>query len=314
MSESRILAIFGATGQQGSSVLNYVLKDPELSGNYKIRALTRDTNAEKARQLGDKVEVVQADMNDRASLDRALGGVHTAFVMTTPSMSPNALQDEYDTGKRIADAAVAQGVTHLIFSTLPSVRDISGGKYTKVAPFDAKAAIEAYIRGLSIQSTFYCPAFFMENFAGQPFLAPRKDPNAEDVWVLERPNKPETRLPYIDAVGDTGKFIGAVLATPERFIGKTIVAAQRFYTYLEIVDILSRTTGKTVVYRQVSAEEFKKALPFFGEMFDDAFGCLEEFGYFGPGAEEKAAWAADNVGGGRLTSLEEYLVSHPLQL
>ena len=59
---SKILAVFGATGQQGSSVINYVLQDPELSQEYKIRAITRDVNSEKAKQLKEKVEVVYGDM------------------------------------------------------------------------------------------------------------------------------------------------------------------------------------------------------------------------------------------------------------
>ncbi|KAI9874641.1 MAG: hypothetical protein M1823_007641, partial [Watsoniomyces obsoletus] len=58
---SKILAVFGSTGQQGSSVVNYVLDDPELSQKFKIRAITRDVTTEKAKQLMEKVEVVQGD-------------------------------------------------------------------------------------------------------------------------------------------------------------------------------------------------------------------------------------------------------------
>lgn len=37
---SNVLAVFGATGQQGGSVINYALNDPKLSQEYKIRAIT----------------------------------------------------------------------------------------------------------------------------------------------------------------------------------------------------------------------------------------------------------------------------------
>lgn len=55
---SKILAVFGATGQQGGSVIDYVLNDPELSQKYKIRAITHDANSEKAKRLKATVEVV----------------------------------------------------------------------------------------------------------------------------------------------------------------------------------------------------------------------------------------------------------------
>ncbi|ELR08232.1 hypothetical protein VC83_04528 [Pseudogymnoascus destructans] len=90
---SNILAILGATGQQGGSVVDFVLNDPEFSQKYKIRAITRDVNSEKATKLKEKVEVVQGDVNDQASLKAALAGVHTAFSVTTPSFGPNALEE-----------------------------------------------------------------------------------------------------------------------------------------------------------------------------------------------------------------------------
>lgn len=82
---SNILAVFGATGQQGSSVVNNVLADTELSQKFKIRAITRDITSEKARQLQLKgVQVAQGDVTNRASIKTALTGVHTVFAMTTP--------------------------------------------------------------------------------------------------------------------------------------------------------------------------------------------------------------------------------------
>lgn len=36
---SQILTVLGAIGQQGGSVINYMLKDPELCQKYKILAI-----------------------------------------------------------------------------------------------------------------------------------------------------------------------------------------------------------------------------------------------------------------------------------
>ena len=161
---AKVLGVFGATGQQGGAIVDYVLNDAELSEQYRIRAITRDVNSEKAKQLRNRVEVVGGDMTDRVSLEAALSGVHTVFLMTTPSFGPDAVEAEFNTAKLVAQVAVEAGVEYIIFSTLPAVAEISGGKYTKVTAFDAKAKAEKYIRTLPVRSAFYCPASFMENF------------------------------------------------------------------------------------------------------------------------------------------------------
>ena len=51
---------------QGGSVINHVLNNPELSKKYEIRAITRDVNSEKAKQLKEKVTVVEGDISNAA--------------------------------------------------------------------------------------------------------------------------------------------------------------------------------------------------------------------------------------------------------
>jgi hypothetical protein len=263
---SKILAVFGATGQQGSSVVNYVLNDPELSQKYKIRAITRDVNSEKAKQLKEKIEVVQGAVLDRASLETALTGVHTIFAMTTPAWGPDGLEVEFNNAKTIADVAVEKSAEYIIFSTLPPASEISGGKYTKITPFDAKAKAKQYIRGLHIKSAFCSLGSFMENFQAQTFFAPQQAPDA--TWVMTRHTSPKTQLPLIDPIGDTGKFVGAILAEPDKYEGKSFCAATALYSLEEIAAILSKSTGKTIVYKHIPLEDCKKSLPFDGSLAD----------------------------------------------
>lgn len=309
---SKILAVFGATGQQGGSIIDYVLNDPELNQKYKIRAITRDTDSEKAKQLKKKVEVVHGDVLNPASLETALTGAHTVFAMTIPSFDPESPELEYNSGKTIADVAVEKGVEYIIFSTLPGVKEISGGKYTKVTPFDKKAKVEHYIRSLhNIKSAFYSPGYFMENYEAQPFLAPKK--SSDGTWIIARNTSPQTQSPYLDCVGDSGKFVGAILAAPDKYEGKTFCAATALYTWTEVAAAMSKAMGKTVVYKQIPLEEFKKNLPFFPDGYGEVFCYQEEFGYYGPGTGELVAWAVENARG-RLSTLEEYFERHPLRL
>ena len=153
---------------------------------------------------------MQGDVADRPTLETALSGVQTVFATTTPCFGPDAVEIEYNSGKTIADVAVEKGAEYIIWSTLPPVKAISGGKLTKVTPFDAKAKVKQYICRLSIKSAFVPLGTFMENFEAQPFLAPRRYPDGE--WAMARNVSYNTKYPLIDAVGDTGKFVGAILA------------------------------------------------------------------------------------------------------
>lgn len=317
---SQILAVFGATGQQGSSVITHVLNTPELSSRYKIRAITRDIDSSKARDLRSRaVEVITGDVTDRSSLETALTDVHTVFVMTPQSFGPDALETEFNQVKTIADVALDKGVTYIIYSTLPSVREVSSGKYTSLTAFDAKAKAEAHIRDLPIKSAFYSPGSFMENFLGPSALVPHQ---ADDgTYVLARHVSPHSQFPLINATSDTGKFIGAVLASPSEFEGKRICAATSLYSMDEIASTLSDVTGKKVVYKQVSLEEsienIKACFPAFlagiVEIVTELFSYQQKFGYFGPGTQESVALAVNTVQD-KLTTLEEFLKVHEFHL
>jgi uncharacterized protein YbjT (DUF2867 family) len=312
------LAVFGATGQQGSSVINNVLADPELSQRYRLRAITRDTSGPKAKILQNRsVEVVAADFDTPSTLQAALKGVDTAFVVTTPDFTPDAVAIEFARAKAVADAAVSAGVRYLIFSTLSPIEELSGGRYTKVYPYDAKAKAEAYIRTLPIKCAFFCGGPFMQNFAAQVFLAPVKV-EREEKWVWKRNNSPKAQYPLIDGVDDTGKFVGAILAEPERYEGKTFYGATRLYTLEEVSRIMSKSTGKKVEYEQISDAEFHADLKAFGgdilaDMFVEAFRFYEEYGAFGPGTLEKVEWSVANARG-ELTTLERFFEKNPLEL
>jgi uncharacterized protein YbjT (DUF2867 family) len=85
---SKIFTIFGATGNQGGSVLRAVLAHPTLSKTYKIRAITRDVTKPSSTALAARgVEVVAADMNDAASVHKAVAGSSIVFGVTNCKFS-----------------------------------------------------------------------------------------------------------------------------------------------------------------------------------------------------------------------------------
>jgi nucleoside-diphosphate-sugar epimerase len=154
---SKILTVFGATGNQGGSVARAVLSHPQLSQEYRIRAITRDVTKPVAKALVEQgIEVVEvriltnrqpflvtntmmvikADLNDKRSVFNAVSGSYAVFGVTNCEtlcaillFNANVLvvwetadfDKDVAQGKNIADASIEAGVQHLIWSSLPNV-------------------------------------------------------------------------------------------------------------------------------------------------------------------------------------------------
>jgi uncharacterized protein YbjT (DUF2867 family) len=308
---SKLLVVFGATGQQGGSVVEHVVNDPELSKQYKVRAVTRDPSKPAGQALKAKgVEVVKGDADDAASLKTVLEGAHTVFAITVTVLESTDRSQEVVQGKAIADAAVAAGVQFFIFSTLPHVSKITGGKITSVEHFDLKADIETYVRTLPIKSAFYAPGYFMQNFSN--YTLPQ--PTGDGRYAISNVVSPKTQLAMIDIVADTGKFVGAILADPEKYEGKTVSGASKIFTFEEAVEIIRRITGKIVKYQQLPEDVIRGYLPpTEADMLVGMFIYYQDYGYYGP--ETKAVVEeAPKIARGKLTTFEEYLTKNPLPL
>lgn len=60
MAGKKIITVFGATGQQGGSVVDIFLNDEKLKNEWSVRAVTRDISKESAKRLAAKgAETVQ---------------------------------------------------------------------------------------------------------------------------------------------------------------------------------------------------------------------------------------------------------------
>ena len=120
MADKKIIAVVGATGQQGSGLVRAILADP--SGGFAARAITRDPNSDKAKELARLgAEVVAGDVDDEASLTKAFAGAHGAYCVTFfwEHFSP---EKEMAQATAMAKAAKAAGVKHVIWSTLEDTR------------------------------------------------------------------------------------------------------------------------------------------------------------------------------------------------
>jgi hypothetical protein len=152
----------------------------------------------------------------------------------------------------------------------------------------------------------------MENFHNHRFLLSRTAPDG--TVILSRHTSPTAKHPLIAVTSDTGKFIGAILADPDKYVGKTLCAAVELHSWDEIVETYSKVTGRKTVYEQVPVEEYRRVLPeIVADGFIEVFSYVDEFGYYGPDTKELVEWAGSQARG-KLTTLEEYLNQHPESL
>ncbi|KAL8725035.1 MAG: hypothetical protein Q9166_007610 [cf. Caloplaca sp. 2 TL-2023] len=308
---SKLLVIFGATGQQGGSIIESVLRDAQLSKEYSIRGTTRDPSKPNAQELVKKgVEIVKADVEDAASLKKAFEGAHIIFANTVTIYDGHTYEHEVNHGRALADAAVAVGVPFYIYSTLPNAGKISGGKLKNMGHFDGKEEVEQYIRTLPLRSAFIAPGSFMSNFHAS--MAPH--PAGDGTYAFASFVRPDAQMPLIDTEGDIGKWVAAILADFPKYEGKVLCCSTALYTFQEIADAMSKASHKTVVYKQLPEEMWRQFLPpLMRDHIAEMLQYFQEYGYFGEDTDGKVRWAAEQARG-KLTTLDEYFKANPLNL
>lgn len=309
MASTKILTVFGATGNQGGSVIAQVLSNSKLSSEFKVRGVTRDPSKPSAKKLADQgVEVVAADMNDRDALQSAISGSYAVFAVTNYWESQSK-ELEVRQGKNIADVSKAAGVKHLIWSSLPPVTKLTEGKLTHVLHFDSKAEVEEHIESIKGETgmigSYWLPGFFMSNLKGM--ILP--DPST-GVPTLKMPwDGAETQIGALDVVADTGKFVaGLLLADPKSVDGMRVNGVSEWLTPNELVSTLTHTSGTKVDFKEVSADEYESYLPpAIAKEMTENMVLVREWSYFGKGAEKRQAESNRILGDMKLTTWQEFV-------
>jgi uncharacterized protein YbjT (DUF2867 family) len=144
MASRRLITVIGATGNQGSGIINTVLAIPTLKAKYALRGVTRDLESAKAQALMQRgVEMVKADLNDVESLRAAMRGSYGAFGVTD-FWAVHSQEIEMQQGKNIFEACKAEGVSHYVYSSLPYAEKVTEG-VLNLPYYDGKAMVEEFI-------------------------------------------------------------------------------------------------------------------------------------------------------------------------
>ena len=277
----RLIAVCGATGKQGGAVARSL-----LNRGFRVRGLTRNPQKPEAQALREQgAEVVQADMDDRSAMDRALEGAYGVFSMQ--NFWETGYDREVQQGKTVADAAKEAGVEHLVYSSVGSAH-----RQTGIPHFESKWEVEEHVREIGLPYTILRPVFFMQNwevFGRDQILG----------GTLAQPLDPDKPLQQV-AVEDVGAFAAIAFENPDLWIGREVDLAGDEQTMPEIAETFGRVIGREVSYYQVPWDQFEEQM---GKEATVNYRWFDDVGY-------EAGIAALQQEYPELTTFERYLRSH----
>ena len=209
-----------------------------LERGWPVRAFTRSADKPAARALAEQgAQVVQGDFDDRASVARAVDGVHGVFSIQDWWVA--GLDGEVRQGRAIAEAAKQAGVKHFVYSSVGGAERSSG-----VPHFETKWVLEQYIRKLNLPATVLRPVSFMENY-----YMPQVEKGIIKGRLLDgvRADKPYQLI----AVEDIGAFAAAVFERGEEMPGQAFEIAGEELTNVEIAATFGRVMGRPVKFTRI---------------------------------------------------------------
>lgn len=250
MNDTKRILVAGVTGRQGGAVARHLRES-----GFAVRGLTRDPGRAGTQALRDVgIELVQGDLTDVASLERALEGVTGVFAMATPFEA--GMEAEVVQGVTLGDAARAAGVEHYVYSSVGGAERDSG-----VPHFDTKWRVEGHLRELGLPLTVVRPVWFFENL-GLFSLQPQGEG-----YSIFMPLPPERTLQGV-AADDIGRFVAMAFSDPEGWLGREVELAGDELTLPAYARAIAASIGKPVQYVQVPRDAIAAQSEDMALMFD----------------------------------------------
>ncbi|KAJ5261347.1 hypothetical protein N7478_011942 [Penicillium angulare] len=266
-----IAVVLGSTGSQGKGVIDALLKDPK----WTLRGICRNRNSATALELSEKgVEMVDGDVGDEEFLLKAFTGADAIFAITAywhllgPRDIDQAGEEEFRQLQSIAIAASkTETLNHFVLSTIPSAELMSNGEHP-VPHFDYKNKavqwMKVHTNKLYEITTYVYVALYPNNFVNEAFM--RFVKVRPGGYFLLLPASPTAVMPFSGEIThNIGVVVDAILAAPEKTIGRTVPLHTDHATFTEVVALFEKVTGQTAVYSEVSDESFEHLYgPLFG--------------------------------------------------
>ncbi|CAK7237131.1 hypothetical protein SBRCBS47491_009872 [Sporothrix bragantina] len=244
----KLIVVIGATGGQGGAVVAAYVNNP----NWKIRGISRNPGSDKAKALtAQGVEVVKADLDDLASLQKAFEGAHVIFGLTDyyehffTKGHEKSVEIEYNQAVNIAKAASSKPtLEHYLWSTLPYASKFTKGVVI-VPHFEGKARADEFIKQdptLLPKTTFCFFTTFTSNVTHYDVFRPFYLEAAKK-WVQLYPADPELGYPVLgDHTVNTGIFVRSLVDNKPPG-GTYVVCAVEHHTLESYLALWGKASG-----------------------------------------------------------------------
>jgi len=239
--------VVGATGLLGLEICRRL-----ASAGKSFRAMVRKTSdpakRELLRQLG--AELVEADLKDRQSLDRACRGA-TALITTPTAIGSRQEGDSFQTvdlegQMQLIDAARAANVQQFVFISVAGEIGKEGGDPL----VEAKRAVEKKLRQSGLVYTIVRPSFFME-----VWLSPRLGFDFQNAKATIY-GSGQNGISYI-SLHDVAQFAVDALSNPAARNAVVELGGPEALTQLQVVAVFEEITGRPFEKQFVPEENLR---------------------------------------------------------
>jgi NAD(P)H dehydrogenase (quinone) len=233
------IAVTGASGKLGSATIRFLIEREVAPKD--IIAVVRDP-AKVADLAGQGVQVRRGDYTDPQSLESAFRGVDKLAFISTSALGEERMLHHGN----VVKAARAAAVGHIFYTSV-----IKPAADAKFAASPGHFHTEAMIRESGIAYTFFRNNLYLD-------LVPFMFGEALQTGTLMH-NGGNGRVGFV-AREDIACALAAVLAKGEHKNREYPITAVTPYSLADVAAALGKASGKSVTYKPLPTEEFRKVL------------------------------------------------------
>lgn len=250
-----MILVTGATGSNGTELTKLL-----ASRGVPVRAMVRSRGAAEAIAALAGVEIALGDFDDPASVERALRGVESAFLLTNSSERAEAQQCAF------VDSARRTGLARIV-----KLSQFAADAASPVRFLRYHAAVEHAIEASGIAYTFLRPNLFMQGLlAFQGLIV------SEGKFFAAAS---DAKVSAVD-VRDNAAAAAAALTEPGHE-GRTYdLTGPEALTHADMAASLSKATGRSISFVDVSPEAMRAALLGAGVPVWQADGLVEDYAHY----------------------------------
>lgn len=235
-----MLVITGPTGNVGTELTRFLAEQGDDAPPYRVAA----HDVERIhREFGERVPTVAFDYDDRDTWTDALDGVTTLFLLY-PVPKPKTVTTWM---KPFVDAAVAAGVQHIIYVTVP------GADHLKFVPH---YKVERHIESTSTPHTFLRCSYFAQNLVRHISTHGVDIAEHDEIYIPGGRGK----TTFIDS-RDVADVIVDIVADPAPHRNQTyLLTGPERLDFFQCAQILTEVLGRRIRYAKPSMFGFWRRL------------------------------------------------------